>query len=171
MLCICSSPPRRPPSYQASSPICSPLPRCDSAFNLRSLTRLHGIVGLHCSSLALAAVHGVKRLCLGASSIHDLGWPSIGLALQHAASGFCSLSIQTGLQVLFNYGPNYIATYCNPVGTDYLAQSTTAPGFGVPNSNPPQPVGSHSLRTLCVHFLLTSLQEYSQSNEHGLRMI
>ena len=44
------------------------------------------------------------------------------------------------LQVLFNYGPNYVTTYCNPVGTSYLAQSTTAPGFSIPNSNPPQPV-------------------------------
>ena len=52
------------------------------------------------------------------------------------------------MQVLFNYGPNYIATYCNPVGTDYLAQSTTAPGFGVPNSNPPQPVGGSHMAHL-----------------------
>ena len=44
------------------------------------------------------------------------------------------------MQVLFNYGPNYITTYCSPVGTDYLAQSTTAPGFNAPSSNPPQPV-------------------------------
>ena len=46
------------------------------------------------------------------------------------------------MQVLFNYGPNYITTYCSPVGTDYLAQSTTAPGFNAPSKNPPQPVGS-----------------------------
>ena len=44
------------------------------------------------------------------------------------------------MQVLFNYGPNYIATYCSPVGTSYLAQSTTAPGFNAPSNNPPQPV-------------------------------
>ena len=44
------------------------------------------------------------------------------------------------MQVLFNYGPNYIATYCSAVGTAYLAQSTTAPGFSAPSNNPPQPV-------------------------------
>ena len=44
------------------------------------------------------------------------------------------------MQVLFNYGPNYIATYCSAVGTAYLAQSTTAPGFNAPSNNPPQPV-------------------------------
>ena len=55
------------------------------------------------------------------------------------------------LQVLFNYSPNYVTTYCNPVGTSYLAQSTTAPGFSIPNHNPPQlvsPVASALSRAL-----------------------
>ena len=64
------------------------------------------------------------------------------------------------LQVLFNYSPNYVTTYCNPVGTSYLAQSTTAPGFSIPNSNPPQPVSPVAaamscalqyVRSMCVH--------------------
>lgn len=55
------------------------------------------------------------------------------------------------LQVLFNYSPNYVTTYCNPVGTSYLAQSTTAPGFSIPNNNPPQlvsPIASALSRAL-----------------------
>lgn len=81
-----------------------------------------------------------------------------------------------GLQVLFNYGPNYIATYCNPVGTDYLAQSTTAPGFSIPNSNPPQPVGSLTLTTsplrtssnlLCIH---SNGNQHDSNVDHGLQM-
>lgn len=59
----------------------------------------------------------------------------------------------TCLQVLFNYGPNYITTYCNPVGTYNLADSITAPGFSAPSNNPPQPVSpclSHACRYMQI---------------------
>ncbi|CAL5222694.1 g5095 [Coccomyxa viridis] len=53
--------------------------------------------------------------------------------------GFNAVRLPFSFKVLFNYGPNYISTYCSAVGTAYLAQSTTAPGFSTPSNNPPQP--------------------------------
>ena len=67
------------------------------------------------------------------------------LLLQDVPTTMASLVISRAhvcmcMQVLFNYGPNYISTYCSAVGTAYLAQSTTAPSFNAPSNNPPQPV-------------------------------